>query len=264
MFGNKKIQNWKEFNKYVRKSGSKLLIRLDEFPNSILVTGCQRSGTTLLSRVITESEGMFNYWFGKDDELDAALILAGIVDHTSRGRYCFQTTYLNECYKEYFHYLSGHKIIWMLRNPYSVVYSMLHNWRRFALNDLFMGCGVQLLDEKELIRYRRLGYIGVSSLKRACYSYVGKTIQAFELKKNSSKGNILIIDYDELVTNKHEVLPEVYKFIELNYRQKYAQRIHSKSVLKADKLTKKERKTVDSICLPIYKKANMELVKGMS
>jgi ligand-binding sensor domain-containing protein len=43
-----------------------------------------------------------NYWFGRDDELDAALILSGHVDHQQNGRYCFQTTYINECFREYF------------------------------------------------------------------------------------------------------------------------------------------------------------------
>jgi Holliday junction resolvasome RuvABC ATP-dependent DNA helicase subunit len=40
---------------------------------------------------------MVDFSSGEDDELDAALILAGFVEHTPRGRYCFQTTYLNIC-----------------------------------------------------------------------------------------------------------------------------------------------------------------------
>ena len=91
------------------------------FGGAILVTGCQRSGTTILSRIITRSDGMVDYWFGRDDELDAALILSGHVWHSPVGRYCFQTTYLNECYEEYFQCDLNQKIIWMIRSPYSVI-----------------------------------------------------------------------------------------------------------------------------------------------
>jgi len=66
------IKSWNDFTRRVRPKGCVLLGRLDEFPRPILVTGCQRSGTTMLSRIITQSEGMTDYWFGKDDESDAA------------------------------------------------------------------------------------------------------------------------------------------------------------------------------------------------
>jgi hypothetical protein len=51
---------------------------------------------------------MTQYYFGSDNELDAALILSGRVAHEPQGRYCFQTTYLNECYSEYFEHRDGH------------------------------------------------------------------------------------------------------------------------------------------------------------
>ncbi len=123
-----------------------LLHRIDEFPDSVLVTGCQRSGTTALARAINASPAMVDYRFGRDDELDAAQILAGRVDHVPRGRYCFQTTYLNQCYGEYLEHRSPQRIVWVLRNPYSVVYSMVYNWGRFAFNELFAACGSPLLE----------------------------------------------------------------------------------------------------------------------
>ena len=76
-----RIKTWRRFAREVRPKGCRLLSRLERFPKSVLVTGCQRSGTTMLSRIITQSEGMTNYWFGKDDELDAALILSGEVEY---------------------------------------------------------------------------------------------------------------------------------------------------------------------------------------
>jgi hypothetical protein len=239
----------------VRSRGCCLLARLDEFPNSILITGCQRSGTTMLSRIITGSEGMVNYWFGPDDELDAALILSGVVEHVPRGRYCFQTTYLNECLHEYFVHNNGHRLIWVLRHPFSVVHSMLHNWKDFALNELFVACAADLLDERERKLFNWLGVWGVSRLKRACLAYCGKVSQVFELHRRMAKDRLIVVEYDGLVSNKEEILPELYRFVELPYRPLYAEMIHSKSLGKYSALSGKERAMVEATCISVYEEA---------
>lgn len=250
-----RIKSWKKFGREVRSGGYNLLARLDEFPNSILVTGCQRSGTTILSRLITQSEGMVNYWFGRDDELDAALILSGFEPHTPRGRYCFQTTYLNECVHEYYDHVNGHKIIWVLRSPFSVIYSMLHNWEDFALNELFEACGVHLLNEKEKRFHKWFGVWAVSRLKRACLSYHGKVSQVFDLTRQLKQQIIIIIEYDNLVSKKNDILPLIYKFVDLPYKPKYAEMIHSKSLRKSNLLSKREYAFIERMCMPIYNEA---------
>ena len=120
---------WEEFDRSVRSRGCSLLTRIHEFPHAVLVAGCQRSGTTMLARILTDSEEMVKYYFSSRDELDAALILSGRVEHESRGRYCFQTAYIDDCYREYYERDGDFKIIWMIRNPLSVAHSMLYNWR---------------------------------------------------------------------------------------------------------------------------------------
>ena len=250
-----RIKNWKQFARKIRSKDSNLLRMLDNFPNSVLVTGCQRSGTTLLSRIITQSDGMVNYWFGKDDELDAALILSGYVNHERRGRYCFQITYLNECYQECFKYRKGHRIIWVLRNPYSVIYSLLHNWRRFALNELFRACGVDLLSEKQMRVYNLLGVWGVSRFKRACLSFNGKVSQIFAFKENYTKDNMIVVDYDDLVSRKNAVLPFIYRFIDLPYKTEYGDMIHKKSLNKAARLSRRELTSIEELCVPTYQQA---------
>jgi hypothetical protein len=251
------ITHWLTFAEQVRNNDRPLLARLDEFPDSVLITGCQRSGTTMLSRIITESDGMVNYWFGHDDELAAALILSGKVSYQPRenGRYCFQTTYLNERYGEYFAYNGRHKIIWVLRNPYSVVYSMCYNWKRYALDELFTVCGVEHLAGLCQWRYRLLGRRGISPIKRACYAYAGKVNQLFELRDKLDQDTLLVIDYDDLVQHKTTSLPWVYDFIQLPYRSAYADEIHAKSLTKAKQLNTTESRHVEQICMPIYKRA---------
>jgi hypothetical protein len=248
------IQNWRQFAHYVRGGNYKLLCNLDDFSNSILVAGCQRSGTTALSRLITESSGMTKFSFGKDDELDAALILSGQVKYKNQGRHCFQTTYLNNNYCEYFEH-QNYKLIWVLRNPYSVVYSMLNNWKLAALNRLFKDCGVALLSQKETVRFKNFGTLSISKVRRACFSYAAKTSQTFDLKRKFDGDRLIIIDYDELVQKKEHLLPKVYFFLGLDYRPEYANKLNKKSLIKAKKLSDKQAREVDKICLETYQNA---------
>ena len=249
-----RIKTWKQFARKVRASSPDLLLKLSDFNNCVLVTGCQRSGTTALTRVITSSEEMINYWFGKDDELDAALILSGVVDHKPKGRYCFQTTYLNERYTDYYKHINDQfKIIWVIRNPFSVVYSMLHNWGKFAFNELFDSCGYHLLSDIEKKKYKKFGRFSVSRIHRACLSYTGKCLQIIEIKNSLNKENILIVDYDHLIEEKDIVLKKIYQFVELPYSEGYGDMLHSQSLDKAQKFTVEEIDKIEKQCGSIYR-----------
>lgn len=254
------IRNWKQFARHVRSGGCNLLARLYDYPNAVLVTGCQRSGTTILARTISASEGMVDYRFGKDDELDAALILSGRVEQEAEGRYCFQTTYLNECYPEYFDHNNGQKIIWMIRNPYSVIYSLIYHWKSFAFDELFKSCGAQLMEDRESARFQRFGRFGIPKIRRACYSYNGKTRQLFELRKTLGSERVLVVDYDDITQRKDEWLPRIYKFIDHPYQHAYSENIHTRSVKKADRLSKKERAVIEQLCLPVYQESRTLLL----
>ena len=244
--------SWKKFHRDIRSKGCSLLAGLESYPDAVLVAGCQRSGTTILARMISESEGMVQYRTRDDDELDAALILSGTETHAGEGRYCFQTTYLNECYREYFDARYQYKLVWVLRNPYSVVCSMRFNWDRFALNELFDACGFPLLTEEEKIRHRRYGAIASSTIYRACLAYVGKERQAVELVRRLPASKMMLIDYDDLVQNRTQLLPKIYEFVGLPYKPAYAEKVHGRSLRKSDWLTERERRTIGEICVPLY------------
>lgn len=247
-------KTWPAFAREVRGTQASLLTRLDDFPDSVLVTGCQRSGGTMLARVITQSEGMVNYWFGKDDELDAALVLSGRVPHQSSGRHCFQTTYLNERYREYLDH-PGHRIVWSLRNPQSVVYSMVYNWRRFALNELFLQCGYGQMDYRDRVRFQRFGLFGIAPIRRAAYAYAGKVAQLFYLREHYPADRLTILEYDQLVRDKARLLHALYQRIDLAYRDDYADPISERSLGKKDRLSANERAVVEDIALPVFERA---------
>lgn len=249
---------WRAFAREVRGRQEKLLTRLDDFPDSILITGCQRSGTTMLSGVIAESEGMFKFWFSDCDEHDAARILSGAVPHLPQGRYCFQTTYLNERCHEYLEH-PGHRIVWVLRNPHSVVHSMLYNWKDFALNELFLACGYGCMDYADRVRYQRFGLAGIPRVRRAAYAYNGKVSQAAELKRGYPAGRMAVLEYDQLVKEKDRLLPLLYEFIDLPFKVSYGRQIKASSLAKKDRLTDEEARTVESICMPVYQAALAEV-----
>jgi len=254
-----RITTWLQFNEIRRSTEFRLLKRLDEFPNSVLVTGCQRSGTTMLTEIITQSEGMVDYQFGEDISLDAALILSGCVNQQRQGRYCFQTTHVDERYNEYFEQRVEFKIIWSLRNPLSVVYSMLYNWPEYALNITFQRCGAPLLNGAEKWLYKIFGIRLVSKLHQACLTYTSRISEIFVMKPKLGLEKIMVMDYDDLVKHKEKILPEIYRFIDLNYKREYSDKINASSLNKASRLSNYEVATIKALCEPVYNKARTHL-----
>ena len=262
-----KIESWAQF-KQIKKDKKKLLKELEIFKQPILVAGCQRSGTTLLSTIFFESKGVNDYRIkGKDSELLGALILSGTEHfHWTAERVCFQTTYLNERYYEYFENKGKFKLVYILRNPYSVVYSMKYHWIprwkiiNFPLNRLFLDCGCSEMSEAEKIRFSIIGPYGVSTLRKACLSYYGKIKQLFELNAKLNK-DIMIVEYDNLIIKKDIVLPAIYEFVGLEYERAYTKKISISSIKKANKLSVKENKEISKVCDNIYYKAKKLAIK---
>ncbi len=249
------IQNWQQFTAQIRETDCKLLKTLDQFQQAVLVTGCQRSGTTMLARIIFQSEGMVNYWQGRDDELDAALILAGRKPAPASGRYCFQTTYVDEHYVEYYQHSGEYKIIWMLRNPFSVVYSLLYNWAPRSLDGTFKACAAGEIKGFDSALYHYFGIKAVSRVHKACDVYVAKTRQLIELFGVFGGEKMLVVDYDDLVLNKESVLPEIYEFIDLPYNPVYHTKIHQDSIQKKSRLTQHEIRIISHMAQSIYETA---------
>ncbi|MEJ2612999.1 MAG: sulfotransferase [Candidatus Thiodiazotropha sp.] len=245
---------WWYFSKSVKRPGRKLLYRLPEYENPILVTGCQRSGTTVLRRALSQSYELSEFWTEKDDELEGARILAGIKNIERSGRYCFQTTYLNEYYTEYFELQLPAKVIWVTRDPFSVVRSMLYNWKRFPLNELFNACGRNQLTDREVEKYKRFGVIGISALKRACYSYNGKLHQLLELRSNLGDDVLYVVDYEDLINNPDR-LRQIYEFVDLEYSEDYGKIFKKTGLAERQKLTHYEIDTIHSICSTMYEEA---------
>jgi Sulfotransferase domain len=244
---------WQRFHRGIRRRGLPLLKSLPNYRNCVLVAGCQRSGTTMLTRLIAAAPGFTRLALTDDDELDAALALAGLIDLSPERRYCFQTTYLNECYGEYRTLAQGQRLIWVLRNPYSVVYSMLYNWRRFALNELYEGCGLGDTTAPRLRRTDLLWPLGPSRLEKACLAYRGKVGQIRAIRTMLRPEQLLTIDYDLLIASPEVWLPRIFEFAGAEYQAGYAQLVRREPAHKAQRMSVRARRMVDQLALPTYR-----------
>jgi hypothetical protein len=194
-----------------------------------------------------------DYSFGHDSELDGALLLAGYVAPFTNGRHCFQTTYLNESFSEYFAH-DAFRLVWVLREPRSVVYSMLHNWKRAALNRLFDGCGSAKLGvlggEPSILRQ----WIGPPRIDKACASYVAKTEQTFALRERLGD-RMFIVDYEDLVLQPETTIRRVCEFAEVPFDPAVLGYLHPRSLSKGNSLRQWQAARVDDFCAAVYQSA---------
>jgi hypothetical protein len=256
------IHSWGQFHHIVRSSDQPLLARLDDFDDSVLVAGCQRSGTTALARLLKQADGIADHSFGADDELDDALVLAGWVQNLTGGRHCFQTTYLNDRFPEYFEH-RVFRLIWIIREPRSVVYSMLHNWKRAALDRLFQTGGRSKFRSGGHRRLLLQGLMGPTPLEKACASYVAKMAQTAMLCEQLGE-RVLIVDYDDLVLNRDELLPKICTFAGVPFDNRLLNQLHGNSSRKGNRLPPWQATQVDDFCSAVYLDARSLRTIGQS
>jgi hypothetical protein len=248
------VKNWAQFDRRIRNGDVSLLAQLSKFPNAVLVAGCQRSGTTVVTRILREALEMPQLTFTKDDELDAALILNGAVSFETPARCCFQTTYLNDHYREYFEH-NQYKLIWIIRRPEAVVRSMLFNWRRGALKRLFRACGRHALDAKDVRRFERLGTYGFSRLEMACLSFNIKAMQLHEIAANLGPERLHILDYDDLISQGEVFLPAIFSFASVPYDSQYLRRLQRRSRSERERLSASQQDRIRALCGHEYERA---------
>ncbi len=247
-------RNWSQFDRRIRNDDARLLANLSRFPDAILVAGCQRSGTTVVTRILREAIEMPPLAFSTDDELDAALVLSGVIEFDTSARCCFQTTYINDHFLEYFEH-KNFQLIWIIRKPEAVVRSMLYHWRRGALNRLFRACGRHSLDEKGA---RRFSYFGTHAFRRAemaCLSYNVKTAQVHEIAARLVPERLCILDYDDLIHRSDILLPDIFSFASVPYDSRFLQRLRTRNRPGRERLNESTRIQIRETCEHEYAKA---------
>lgn len=214
----------------------------------------------MLAAAITAHSEVEPFAWGEDAELDAGCLLSGYTDVSAinaTGRMCFQTTYLNDRYVEYFDHVGHYHLIWLVRNPYSVVYSMVYNWARFALDEVFEQCGIEHVADPSSIGRDVFGRPRLDPVIKASYAYLGKAKQALKLCEELPSHRFLLMEYESLVTDRAANLNRIFAFAGLaggKQANNASNTMHAQSLKKAKKLSDAQRKTVADICGDTYER----------
>jgi hypothetical protein len=122
---------------------------------------------------------------------------------------------------------------------------MLHDWRRRVARDRSPGARAD-----ELLR----GWIGPSRLDRACAAYVAKTKQTFALRDRLG-ARMAIVDYDDLVSHRGVLLPQLCEFADVPYDCELARLLRGKSAHRKHRLAEWEAEYVSRSCAEAYGRA---------
>ena len=256
------VATWAQFHRIVKRPERALLARLDDYEDAVLVAGCQRSGTTAVTRVLQAALGMPPLSFCRDDELAGALLLAGQVEDARTGRQCFQTTYLNDRVDEYFEH-TDYRLIWIVREPVSVIHSMVFNWKRGALKRLYHACGRNGSD-RELRAFGPFDrWLGPPALEMACASYVAKTRQTFVLYRRL-RDRMQIVDYRDLMLDKQRVVPSLCEFAGIDPASAPLEMLHSRSIGRDSAFPDGIAEKIQRTCAPLYDRVRELGMSGAS
>jgi hypothetical protein len=146
-------------------------------------------------------------------------------------------------------------MVWTLRNPQSVVTSMVYNWKRFALDELFLACGFAEMDHVDRVAFLRWGKWGVPPLRRAAYAFVGKVKQLPVLAASLPAERLVVLEYDTLVRGRARWLPVLYQRLGMRYEPRHAELVSERSLGKRDRLTPSQVDEVERICGGAYRRA---------
>jgi len=207
----------------------------------------------LLGKVLAGAEGFGHFEFAQFPELSAALILSGTIEGELAARAVFQTTYLDDRWREYEGIQVDQRIIWVLRNPESVITSMLYNWPEFAVNATVRRCGWEELSLGQRRRMMWLGAWSVPRIERACAIYREKLAQLSQLQQSMPAERLLAIDYDQLVTDPERSIGRVAVFLGTAPGHFDVSSIRQSSQRKAERLSDSQRSIIEDRCGELYR-----------
>ncbi len=242
--GEHHITSWYDY--FAATAARPVLARLDAYADPLLIAGCDWSAATAIARLFKRLPTFADSSWVHDDELDGALLLAGLQRGPTEGRHCFQTTFVRERYREYFAH-EHYRLVWIVREPRAAVRS--------------------LLGQPALPRRTALGLAaksttgpGASRLEKACATYVATTLQTLELAERLGK-RIAVVDYDELVADRARLLPALCQFASVTCDSRVLRHLHGKSVRKGA-LVSWEAAIVDELALPAYRRARLAVTSS--
>jgi hypothetical protein len=234
-----KATSWQGF--FAAVADRPLLAKLDDYRDALLIAGCDWSSVAAVTHLFKRLHGVADLAWGPNDELDGALLLAGLCSpRRVSGRPYFQTTYLGERYREYLAH-EHFKLVWIVREPHAAVHSLLSGGRR------------ERAGRPALALTGYSASQGASRLEKACTMYTASIKQMLELKERLGE-RVAVIDYDELSADRMRLLPALCRFASIGYDSSMLRRLNGNSVRK-DGLSSFEAAIVDQLAMPAYRRA---------
>jgi hypothetical protein len=235
------VVSWSGF--YAAIADRPFLAKLDDFSDALLISGCDWSATTAVTRMFKRLPCFADSSWSHDDELDGALLLGGLRARLSDGRHCFQTSYVRESYPEYFKH-DDYRLVWIVREPRAAVRSLLCDRQRTLPRRTMLG----LASKSEAGQ-------AASRLEKACATYVASMRQTVELKTRLRE-RMAVVDYDELAADRARILPALCRFAAVGCEARLLHHLHGKSVRKTA-LADWEARVVDELAEPSYRRARV-------
>lgn len=221
---------------------------------AIFILGLQRSGTTMMQYVLDLSRQTWVFHERSDNKIYKNFHLADLEAviqslHTSGAQYCVYKP-LADSHKvlEFIDVFPDCKILWMYRSFRDSARSWARRWPNsprvidlvFAPNQQH-----QSIDDPELLRFcawlkectsdvtrnkiESLLRPDVSDYDRLCLLWYARNRLVIE-KDLGSKQNVLLLEYESLVHNKHDQFSRVFDYLNLTFDSRMVTDVHTDAV----------------------------------
>ena len=201
----------------------------------ILITGCQRSGTTLLSLILDSHNAIKSI---DEADFDIKKLQEYLCDPNSPSNLCLKLPEESANLNFIKNILEKPKVIWIIRDPRDVVVSMINlhiklnkfisvSW---ALNyaEIEIAKSLKLQSEKYLTKYeeeikRYIADKHIPSLLRTNEQIIFTAALCWKLKQLSldmfidNKVDFYLIKYEDLVKNPREEIKSVLEYLNLGW-----------------------------------------------
>lgn len=231
---------------------------------TILVAGCQRSGTNMLMDMLDLSFSTDVFHERDSRAFDNYQMREQSIIHSLKARslaptFVIKTLCELETIPQLQLTLAPAKVVWIYRDYRDVVNSMLKSFRNQAKqitrlssgeDDSWWGKGLSL---ENLTLLQRLVTEDISDADAAALQWYVRNSLLFELDLLAD-ANVLLINYEQLVTEPQSVLADVFAFCNLNYESQFGEQIFAHSVGKQN--ARQFRPDIAELCDGLFERLN--------
>ncbi len=215
-------------------------------PTAAFVVGCQRSGTNMLLAVLDKSPETWTYEEDDPKAFDRYRIKPlDVRNRLIASARCRWVAFKPICDSQHTDRLlavhPGSRAVWIFRQYQDVVNSTLAKWpktqvnhlRRIATDDPDPHWITERISPENRQLVKTVFNEEISTATAAALKWYLRNSFYFELGLHERPGDVLLVQYENLVTMPHEHFQQVFDFLGLEYRPEYSGDVFQSSVGKA-------------------------------